>query len=449
MEELRGAVGYNRPEQVINAVSRWNKDISEEDRHLKYCKMAVSPFTFYRGTDHLYWEDFAGDWRLKRFGNINTRTWLEGDAHLDNYGAFANSDGMIVYCMNDFDESIIADYQYDVWRMAISIVIVARLNGDLSAKAQGKVVDAFAQSYLDTMADYRGNDLATKTIFNADNLSGQLKQFLKEVKIDDSRVKMLNKWAPVMDGERRLNIEGRPDKLQPASAEEREAILAAMPQYGRTLSGHIRYGKRHFKVKDIARRLSAGTGSLGTPRYYVLIEGASKSQDDDHILDIKGQGRPSMYEYLSVAERESYDKTYKNDAQRQAMGYKALAIEPDAYLGWMKLSQGYFSVRERSPYKEAYPTNKAEMKKKQRKFALNTEKRFSKIAKQWGRIMATDHARADQVLPYDLVAEVLKLTKGEHKEFRHMVRDVAFGYADQVEVDWGYFVKELAPSDCS
>ena len=326
MDKLISAVDYNRPNKVINAIKIWNENISEQDRHTKYCKMAASPFAFYRGTDHLYWEDFAGDWRLSRFGNFNTRTWLEGDAHLDNYGAFANSQGTIVYGLNDFDESIIADYQYDVWRMAISIVLVARLNDDLSKKQQKEVVDTFSDSYREALDDYRGNDKANNTFFSKKNTYGQLDDFLKKVQKEDSRVKMLDKWAPETNGMRRFDVEGKPDKLAAVSDAEREEILAAMPQYGRTLSGQIRYGKRHFKVKDIAKRISAGTGSLGVPRYYVLIEGASKSPDDDHILDVKEQNKPSVYHYLSEIERNAYDKTYKKRRSTTSGGLPSLIL---------------------------------------------------------------------------------------------------------------------------
>jgi len=139
-------VDYDRLAKILNAIQAWNTDLSASGRHEEYCKMADSSFSFYQGTDYLFWEDFAGDWRLSRFGNARTKTWLETDAHVDNYGAFCNYKGGVIYGLNDFDESVIADYQYDVWRLAVSIVLVARLNGDLSHKQQENVVNAFAGS---------------------------------------------------------------------------------------------------------------------------------------------------------------------------------------------------------------------------------------------------------------------------------------------------------------
>ncbi len=395
----------------------------------------MSPFIFFRGANHLFWQDFAGDWELFRFGNAKTRTWLEGDAHADNYGAFESDRAGVVYGLNDFDESIIADYQYDVWRMAVSLVLLARQNGGFSRKKQEAVVDAFAEAYLDALVAYRGNDRACETYFTEDNTYGKLNDFLRRVEKSESRKKMLAKWTNKVDGVRRFDLSLA--KLGKATAAQRKAILKAMPGYLKTLSGDLKYGAKFFKVKSIARRLDAGTGSLGTPRFYVLIEGKSTSQNDDHILDVKRQSRPAAYRFLSRAEQKEYRESFENDAHRHAVAARAMAYDPDDFLGWMKLPGGYYSVRERCPFKETFPSD-----------TLTTTGRFTKQAEQWAMVLATDHARASEDLPYSLPRQVDKLTKGRHKAFRALVRKIAFGYADQVEADWGFFKKHLAPDDC-
>ena len=147
--------GKARASKIVGALQRWNGKLNAEDREAKYCKMASAPLVFYRGTDHLFWADFAGDERLTRFGNAHSRTWLQGDLHAYNYGSFDNAKGEIVYDLNDFDETIYADYQYDLWRMAVSLVLVARQNNDLSTSQLEKVVDTFSETYLDTLTSYR------------------------------------------------------------------------------------------------------------------------------------------------------------------------------------------------------------------------------------------------------------------------------------------------------
>jgi uncharacterized protein (DUF2252 family) len=217
-----------------------------------------------------------------------------------------------------------------------------------------------------------------------------------------------------------------------------------MADYGKTLSGSVKYGHRVFAIRDIARRLSAGTGSLGTPRYYVLIQGESDSSKGNRILDVKRQGKPSAYDYLSKEQQVDYDRTYLNDAQRQAVAYEALAKQPDAYMGWMKLHNGYYSVRERSPFKETFETKD-----------LTTATGFIEMAGAWAKVMATDHARAVRQLrvdgkPYSIAKEIVARTTGgrNRPDFLALVRDYAFEYANQVEVDYGYFMDAILPDDC-
>lgn len=420
-------------------IAKWNAGLSVENRKAKYLKMASSAHTFYRGTNHLFWADFAGDERLSRFGNAKTITWLQGDLHTENFGAFDNDKGEVVYNVNDFDESIIADYQYDVWRMAVSLVLVARENGNLSREQREDAIDAFTESYLDTLASYRDNNEETVVYFTKDNTYGRLDDFLKEVEGDEDygRAAMLNEWTLEVDHIRHFDLslekDGQP-KLGKPTSQEREDTLTAMADYGKTLAGGLEYAEDHFKVKDIARRLFAGTGSLGRPRYYVLIEGENPdSNDDDRILDVKQQSKPTPYHYLSEEERIAYDRSFENDAQRHAAAYLALTKHTDDHLGWMQLSDGYYSVRELSPFKESLDTDK-----------LNSEKRFIKLAEQWGIVLATAHARADKdfdekLVPYSLEKQVDELTDGRHEEFRALVREVAFEYADQVEADWNNF----------
>ncbi len=216
-----------------------------------------------------------------------------------------------------------------------------------------------------------------------------------------------------------------------------------MLAYGKTLSGNLNYDPEYFKVKDVAQRLNAGLGSLGTPRYYLLIEGETDDLDDDLMLDIKRLDQPAADELFSLYNRPNYDNIFDNTAQRHAKAYKALIKYADNFLGWMKLVDnnpddgdfsGDYSVREISPYKNYLKTNK-----------LKDQDSFIEVAQQWGKILATDYARADndfdqKLIPYYLETEVTKVTDAKDKEFRELVREVAFQYAEQVKVDYRSFV---------
>lgn len=428
-----------RADKVIRALRAWNKALGDAERQAKYCRMASAPLVFYRGTNHLFWDDFAGDERLQRFANAETRTWLQGDLHVYNYGSYDNAEDDVVYNLNDFDETFYADYQYDLWRMAVSLVLVARQNDDLSTSQLAKVIDSFSQTYRDTLTSYRKkkND-PSKVSFSRDETYGKLKRFLKSVEDEYTRKDMLKKWAPEDDEDRRrFDVEGRPDKLGEASDDERKMIRKAMTAYRKTLGSDLAENDAYFEVKDIARRLGAGTGSLGTRRFYVLIEAGEPGHNkDDRILDVKHQGSPTPYRYLAKKARREYDEEFKeNHARRHAVGYKALTYLTDPLLGWMKLDDGYYSVRQRSPFKEAFPGE-----------VLDTRAAFSVQAEQWAAILATDHARANKDLP----AQVHDATKDEKAAFRDLVRTIAFAYADQVWSDWRHFVTalDLEPGQC-
>ena len=186
----------------------------------------------------------------------------------------------------------------------------------------------------------------------------------------------------------------------------------------------------------MARRLHAGTGSLGFNRYYVLIAG-SKDDNPDHyrILDIKYQLKPTAYTYLGKSFQHQFDTNFEHHAQYYVAGYQALTRRTDEHLGWMYLDcddagfqTGYYSVRERSPFKEAFPCE-----------VLTTRATFSALAELWAEILAAAHARSNKDLPN----AIWGLVDDREAEFRAQVRQIAFEYADQVMADWQVFVSSL------
>ena len=440
-DSFESSNGEQRARKLRAELILWNKDIDEEARQSKFCKMAASPLVFYRGTNHLFWSDFAGDKRLGHFGSEKTRTWLQGDLHVYNYGSYDNSKGEIVYDLNDFDDAIIGDYQYDLWRMAVSIILVAYQNDDLSKSQQEQVLDNFSQSYLDTMRACRRSkkgDLGYATRHSTD---GKLKKFLSSIEEKYSREGMLDRWAPKNIGKRRFDISR--GKLGEVTEAERLMILEAIPAYQNTLSKGMAKQDAYFKVKDIARRLNAGTGSLGRDRYYVLIAGDKDCDPNkSRILDVKYQIKPTAFAFLGKEAQREYDESFRNDAQRSVLGYRALTRRTDKHLGWMHLesndvgfSPGFYSVRERSPYKEAFPGE-----------ALDTQASFSAMCEQWAEILAASHTRANKDLPESL----LQLVGNQDEAFRNLVKEIAFNYADQVKSDWKSFTtfSDLFVEEC-
>jgi uncharacterized protein (DUF2252 family) len=440
-----------RAEDVRRSIDGWNTGINYWDRRTKYGKMMATCHAFYRGTAQLFWRDFAADPRLETFGNEGTVTWLEGDAHAYNFGAFSNDRDALLYDMNDFDESVVADYQLDLWRLAVSVVLIVRANGNLSNRKTGDVLDAMSAKYLSSMRACSHDRDADKVSFTQDAAYGVLDDFLREIKEDNSREGMLDRWAPEGDGGARRFDLANP-KLGSVTQPERQALLDAMDDYWGTIhfgadapSTYVQSARP--TVRDVARRLLAGTGSLGTARYYLLLEDRAGGL---HILDIKQQRRPSAYAHLSDARRADYDRhAGGNDARAHAVAHRALSSAPDPFLGWMRLGEGWFSVRQRCPYKGVFPALLADATGDYRSLKLDSKPRYTKLAEQWGSILAADHAHAERVETEErgdgetLTAQITAATSGREDDFAALVRAVAFAYADQVEADWASFVDGL------
>ena len=433
--------GHNRPQQVIEAIQQANAPLSTAHRQAKYAKMAASPYRFFRGSNHLYWQDVWHDWRFALFGGWpNTQTWLQGDAHAYNFGAYGHHDDQVRYGMDDFDDALIGDYQYDVWRLAISLVLDARENAELSPKAIDKALNKLLEGYMDTLSVHREDDVAIHAI-TLDNAKDPLKSFMGKVADKQSRARMLEKWT-TLDPDKGRQFAERPGKLANLPADVASQLRRIIEQeYQQTLQHPIKESDpQHFRVKDTARRLDAGTGSLGVERYYVLIEGGADHEHDDVILDIKEQVTPEAYRLMDKAQQQAWRKLFPNEGIRHAAAFHAIAEHPDAYLGWLTMNGKVFSVRERSPFKKDYPTHK-----------LSSGKAYRKLARQWGEILAREHLRGAQALNRGKAAPfanaVCQRLEGREEQFIGVVATLAKAYADCVTQDYQVFMEHFQAND--
>lgn len=172
---------------------------------------------------------------------------------------------------------------------------------------------------------------------------------------------------------------------------------------------------------------------MGLKRYYVLIAGNTDLAYDDLILDVKQQEQPTAFSYLSDEEIKEYKYNFENHAQRHSEAYKVLAEFPDQNLGWLSFDGNFFSVRERSPFKNDFPTE-----------TLEKPKTYLQMASQWATIMATKHLRAARRLnhaldQYVFEATINRIARDREEEFAVFATRIAKSYAKHVRKDWLYF----------
>lgn len=431
--------GSSRKSTLLTQLNAANAHLSSSDRMAKYEKMAASPFIFYRGSAHLFFYDMTKKSTISTspFYYSNAKTWIQGDMHVANYGAFDDDEGDITYDLNDFDEAWVANYLFDVWRAAVSMVLVAKENG-FSSSYYDNITDAFAEEYLDTLDDYRGNSNEKSYQLVEKNTYGPLDNFLEDVEDKESREEMLDEWTNISGGKRYFDI-SHPD-LEDISSSEYNEIAYAISQYKNNLTSSLDGNYYYFTILDIAKRINAGTGSLGMPRYYVLIQGPSSSDyNQNRILDVKMQQYPAIYNYLSSSDKSTVTNYYPSSKQgcRVADAEKAMLTDANDHLGCATIYGETYSVRERSPYKKSFKTEE-----------LTSSSRFYDMAEQWGIALATDHARADvdydyRLVKYQLEDMVYAVTDGKHSDFRKEVENISEDYAEQVYVDFYLFIELL------
>lgn len=388
---------------------------AREEKHEAIAKDALA---FFRGTPWLFWRDHGADPRLARFGGERATSWMVGDLHVENMGAFEDARPEVVFGVNDFDEAVVADVQLDLWRLAASVVLLCRRDGRVDDAGAREGVEALAASWLDALEAFRGEEDERGFRVTSGTSYGALADLLGDTEVEGRRTKLLDDWTS--PGGRKLDLSS--SKLAPAPSGLAAALkleLAALA--GRAPAGAFAPG--YFDLQDVALRLHAGTASLGRPRYYALVRGPSDGADDDRLLDVKQQVAPSGPAPEGLAPGE-----------RAAAGQRAMAPWSDPHLGVVTLPEGSFSVRERSPYRADPPLGK-----------LTTTSRLVQMCELLGWVAAAAHASGDRDgdparVPRSLEDEVIAAVGKERGAFVDLVASVAFEVADQAERDHAGFV---------
>ena len=409
---------HTRAVQVREQIERYNAGLPDTDLALKFEKMVQSPFIFFRGSSHLYWHDVSRDWRISLFGGRpESQIWLQGDAHIYNFGALHDHQNRIYFGMDDFDDAVVADFQFDLWRLAASMVLDLQERDFCNDQLVDKAVKKLGTTYLHTVADAGPECPAVRM----ETAPKPIRKFLQKVHEKNTRQQMLSKWTA---GDFR-HFDYQHEKLETVDDALFLAIKSAVDVYHQT---RIPVPEEIPRVLDIARRTQAGTGSLGNYRYYVLMEG--RSADEHVILDIKQQREPASVAVMPRSEQHWYRETFTHEGRRHADAYRAIAEHPDSWLGWLSIHDQLYSVRERSPFKKDYPAHK-----------LDADE-YLVMASIWGEVLGREHARGSfcvQEPETSFVEFVRDQLIPEKKAFVRLLRAVAPHYARCVQQDWHVF----------
>jgi uncharacterized protein (DUF2252 family) len=393
---------------------------------IRYGRMLVSPFAFYRGGALIMANDLAGT------PTSGIRVQLCGDAHLSNFGVFGSPERNLVFDINDFDETAPGPWEWDVKRLAASFAIGGRENG-FSAEERGESVLATVRSYREAMARFAGMK-NLEVWYSHLPIEQAVREFsagvdpkrLKKAAADIARsrtkdsMQAFEKLTHVVDGEPRI-ISDPPlivpiDELSPERADRealKEEARLAIRTYRRTLETDRRYLLEQFRFVDLARKV-VGVGSVGTRAWIALFLGVDDK--DPLFLQLK-EAQPSVLEQF-VGKSE-----YSNCGQRVVAGQRLMQATSDIFLGWHHVTEG-IDGKERDFYMR-------QLKDWKGSFAFEGARPEGAAAygRACGWTLARAHARSG-----DRVAIASYLGTGP--VFDQAIAAFAEAYADQNERDY-------------
>ena len=412
----------DRPDPV-RLIEEQNEDRLDWLVPLRRQRMAVTPFTFYRGAARLMACDLAA--------SPMSTVWTQicGDAHLANFGAYASPERRLVFDVNDFDETLPGPWEWDVKRLVASLFIAGRHNG-LSKKESRRTARRGARTYRRSMATLAemGRLDVWYSLVDVDRVAGRIKD-PKRAKIaleQASKARRKNSMHALRKlGEkagRGYRIRHEPPLVIPAreipGGEDalRDAVHGAYEEYQRSLPDHVGHVLRGFRVVDLAVKV-VGVGSVGTRCFILLLEG--RDRDDPLFLQIKEAGRSVLEEHLPKS-------LYRNPGRRVVEGQRLMQTVSDIFLGWARghrTGSAYY-VRQLKDWKASIDVD-----------AVSGDM-LHVLARNRGWTLARAHARSGDPMA---IAGYL----GDEKTFDRAV--VAFGerYARQNAEDHARFVEEI------
>jgi uncharacterized protein (DUF2252 family) len=381
---------------------------------LKFARMSATPFTFYRGAAPLMAADLA---ELPRTG-IDVQ--ICGDAHVQNLGAYGGgADGHLIFDINDFDETIKGPWEWDVKRMAASLVLAGREARNSERQCKDAVL-YFSRTYRETMRELSQLsviELARYQVTRHLKVSPVLSVLRKAEHATPQS--SLQKLAVEKSGKYELKELTDPTYGVPVQYRVPEStanqVLAALPGYIQTLLIERHHFFRQYRPADVGFRI-VGTGSVGTRDYIVLM--FAGAVEDPMFLQLK-QELPSAYAgYLPKSNPP------KHHGQRVVFGVRRMLVQFDIFLGWATIEGRPYLVRQLRDHKAGIESTDLE------------GRGVLQYAEVCGELLAKGHARSGDPC-------ILSGYLGATDRFDNALVNFAVDYADQDTCDFEKLLKAI------
>jgi uncharacterized protein (DUF2252 family) len=403
----------DRPDPVDLLIES-SKGRMEELLPIRYGRMMVSPFTFYRGAAAIMASD------LSRTPSTGRFLMVDGDCHLLNFGGFATAERKLIFDINDFDEVSIAPWEWDVKRLVASFVVAGQSQsfdpadrkeaGWLAAQAYRQRMAEYAEmpalqawndvydleKVLDSIQDKTTKRFYSKKLAKATEQSAHEKEFAK---------------LAVIEGDKPRILDQPPLIFHFGDARDQEVIDIAnqtLIEYKKNINYGLSLLLNRFEVVDVAFKV-VGVGSVGTMCGIILL---MSGQGDPLFLQFK-QARQSVLEPYCGA------SPFEHSGQRVVIGQRLMQSAGDMFLGWTTGTgefKRHFYLRQLSDAKIKPVVE------------IMKPANLKDYARLCGQVLARAHTRSgDPVL--------LTGYMGKSTAFEDALADFGVAYAEQNEKD--------------
>jgi len=371
---------------------------------IKYQRMAASAFGFFRGAAPVMAADLASQPRC------GLTVQICGDAHVRNLGSFSAPDGRLVFDINDFDETVRGPFEWDVKRLATSLVLAGREAHATDKQCKG-AVRVFVRAYREAMFGFSRMtvlDLARYRVHRHLHFA-PLRSVLRKAERATPRHNLERLTAAAGDTRR---FKQQPPLLTRVDKPTASRVLAALRPYRQTLAPERQHFFDQYHPLDVSFKV-VGTGSVGLRDYVVLMQGNGKM--DALFLQVKEEPPSCYHRYLPDL------RPAEHEGRRVVEGQRAMQAQSDILLGWTSIQGRDYLVRQLSDHKASIETED---------LAGDGLIQYALVC---GEVLAKGHARSGD--PCALAGYL-----GASPKFDTAIAAFAAAYADQTASDYEKFV---------
>jgi len=418
-----------RTERIVDVLEDAFADLMAASPHafrLKFRKMAADPFAFYRGSACLFFADQNEQddpWNDSK----TSRVWIHGDLHAQNFGTYMNSDGVLVFDINDFDEAYLGPFTWDLMRFVASLGVLGRSKA-FPDETVRELAGGYLEAYAAQVAHYVDRDDDEDFALRLDNTDGAVHDALQSAR-GSSRTGLLAKTTEVVDTERHFRDQRTARRL---GAEEHFRVMRAFEEYLDTIPPDRRNARGMFyRVKDVVGRSGFGIGSAGLPAYNIIIEGPNQALENDIILSMKQGNVPALSRIRNDAKADKY---FQHEGHRTVVSQRALQVHTDPFLGWCAIDGTGFVVDEMSPYEADLDWGD-----------LTEPDQVAPVLADLGRATAKIHCASDQdsgesLINFQTEVAIDKVVRGRSGELIDDLVDRGLAYTQRALADHELFV---------